>query len=132
MKRRVAVTKLDGAALACHDHGHGADKTATQRVDFDPTTEEFDPHPPGAAMKIAIAVAMVLAIAAASLYFIGPKGGWVAGMIAQSSAWPRLKGGRADETEQCHPPGDLICPFPSPQSIFALPLDKRECLRSAS
>ncbi len=79
-----------------HDHGHGTDKSAAQRVDFDPSTEEFDPHPPGAAMKIAIAIAMVLAIAAASLYFIGPKGGWVAGMIAQSSAaLPADVGGHA-------------------------------------
>jgi NADH-quinone oxidoreductase subunit L len=69
-----------------HGHGHGTDTAAAHRVDFDPTSEEFDPHPPGAAMKLSIALCMVLAIAAAGLYFIGPKGGWVAGMIADSSA----------------------------------------------
>lgn len=78
-----------------HDHGHGhggsvADRRLATRVDFDPTTEEFDPHPPGWAMKTAIAVAMVLSVLAAGLYFIkgapgSEHGGWVGGMIHSAS-----------------------------------------------
>jgi NADH-quinone oxidoreductase subunit L len=80
-----------------HDHGHSghghgsvADRRMVTRVDFDPTTEEFDPHPPGMAMKVAIGAAMVLSILAAALYFVhapdGAHGGWVGGMVATSSA----------------------------------------------
>ena len=81
-----------------HGHGHGghggghggADYKSGARVDFDPTTEEFDPHPPGMAMKLAIAACMVLAVVSAVLYFVQPSvgsgGGWAAGMVRQSSA----------------------------------------------
>jgi NADH-quinone oxidoreductase subunit L len=69
-----------------HGHGHGSAHHAATRVDFDPTTEEFDPHPPGMAMKVAIAVAMVCSILAAIPYFMGPNGGWAAEMINASSA----------------------------------------------
>ncbi len=76
-----------------HDHGHGsvAERRLQTRVDFDPTTEEFDPHPPGAAMKIAIGVCMVLSILAAFLYMSqfgkpGSHGGWVPSMTQNSSA----------------------------------------------
>jgi NADH-quinone oxidoreductase subunit L len=74
-----------------HGHGHGADHGHSARKDFDPTTEEFDPHPPGWAMKAAIALVMVLSIAAAGLYFVkgqpgGEHGGWVGSMIHSSSA----------------------------------------------
>lgn len=74
-----------------HGHGHGSDHTHAHRVDFDPTTEEFDPHPPGLAMKAAIVLAMVLSILAAGLYFYRggagtEHGGWVGGMVHASSA----------------------------------------------
>jgi len=77
-----------------HGHGHatqGADHKHAARVDFDPTTEEFDPHPPGFAMKAAIATTMVLTIVVAALYFIksapgGQHGGWVGSMIHNSTA----------------------------------------------
>ncbi|MBL0926652.1 MAG: NADH-quinone oxidoreductase subunit L [Phycisphaerales bacterium] len=72
------------------DHGHGSDHRAAVRPDFDPTTEEFDPHPPGWSMKAAIGLCMVLSILAAGVYFmkpaVGNHGGWVAGMVGQSSA----------------------------------------------
>jgi NADH-quinone oxidoreductase subunit L len=83
-----------------HDHGHGhghehaegsvADRRLHARQDFDPTTEEFDPHPPGAAMKAAITIAAVLSILAAGLYFYKPihaaeHGGWVAGLVNTSA-----------------------------------------------
>jgi NADH-quinone oxidoreductase subunit L len=78
------------------DHGHGhalvgvAASRAHGRKDFDPSTEEFDPHPPGWAMKTAIAACMVLAILSAALYFMksphAEHGGWVGGMIERSSA----------------------------------------------
>ncbi|MBY0260989.1 MAG: hypothetical protein K2Q20_01505, partial [Phycisphaerales bacterium] len=73
-----------------HGHGHGTDHTHAARVDFDPSTEEFDPHPPGAAMKAAIGIAMVLSLAAALLYFYKPiqaaeHGGWVAGLVNTSA-----------------------------------------------
>ena len=72
------------------DHGHGTDHRHAARYDFDPTTEEFDPHPPGAAMKGAILIAMVLSILAAGLYFYKPihaaeHGGWVAGLVNTSA-----------------------------------------------
>lgn len=77
-----------------HGHGHGHKSTAEVRAhvrtDFDPSTEEFDPHPPGWAMKTAIGVCAVLAILAAGLYFVKPfpesHGGWVSGLIEHSSA----------------------------------------------
>jgi NADH-quinone oxidoreductase subunit L len=77
-----------------HDHGAGsvADRRLQTRIDFDPTTEEFDPHPPGWAMKAAILACMLCSILAAGLYFMktaGPgaeHGGWVGGMIHPSSA----------------------------------------------
>lgn len=80
-----------------HDHGHShdshggvGDARAHGRTDFDPSTEEFDPHPPGFAMKFAIAACALLTIAAAGLYFVTPAvgegGGWAAGMVRQSSA----------------------------------------------
>ncbi len=70
-----------------HGHGHsGADHRTAAKLDFDPTTEEFDPHPPGMAMKAAIAIAMVLSILAAIPYFMGPHGGWAAEMVNKSSA----------------------------------------------
>lgn len=80
-----------------HDHGHGhgsggvAERRETTRIDFDPTTEEFDPHPPGLAMKLAIGACAVLSILAAGLYFFkglpgGEHGGWVASMVHGSSA----------------------------------------------
>jgi NADH-quinone oxidoreductase subunit L len=75
-----------------HDHGHGsvAERRLKARLDFDPTTEEFDPHPPGMAMKASIAICMVFAVLAAGLYFMTPArgegGGWVAGMVRESSA----------------------------------------------
>jgi NADH-quinone oxidoreductase subunit L len=81
-----------------HGHGHGAhghtstaDIRAHGRHDFDPTTEEFDPHPPGWAMKTSVAICAVLAVLAAGLYFVKPSipdahGGWVAGMVHHSSA----------------------------------------------
>lgn len=78
------------------DSGHGAGSVAERRlqarVDFDPTTEEFDPHPPGIAMKAAILACMLLSIAAGGLYFLttsgagSEHGGWVGGMIHPSSA----------------------------------------------
>jgi NADH-quinone oxidoreductase subunit L len=73
-------------------HGHAQEHTglahvrATARVDFDPTTEEFDPHPPGLAMKVAIVACALMSIAAAGLYFLGDHGGWVAGMVEHSTA----------------------------------------------
>lgn len=70
-------------------HGHASDHKSSSRADFDPTTEEFDPHPPGWAMKAAIGLSMVLALLAAGLYFVktpGLSGGWVAGMVQNSSA----------------------------------------------
>ncbi len=81
-----------------HGHAHGHDEAHAPEpgsveerrfagaASFDPETEEFEPHPPGTAMKFAIALCMVLAIAAAALYFTGGKGGWASGMIAESSA----------------------------------------------
>jgi NADH-quinone oxidoreductase subunit L len=60
------------------------------RRDFDPTTEEFDPHPPGWPMKASILACAVLAIASAAAYFVktphAESGGWVAGLIERSSA----------------------------------------------
>lgn len=82
----------DGGHGHGHGHGHGTtgDKRDASRHDFDPSTEEFDPHPPGLAMKLAIGLVMVLSISAAGLYFIkdpaGTSGGWVGTMIQQSSA----------------------------------------------
>jgi len=76
------------ASHAGHDsHGRSASdhRTAT-KLDFDPTTEQFDPHPPGIAMKAAIAIAMVLSVLAAIPYFMGPHGGWAAEMVNKSSA----------------------------------------------
>ncbi len=74
-----------------HDHGHGgvADRRLAHRQDFDPTTEEFDPHPPGLAMKAAIIIVMTLSVLAAGLYFYkampgGDHGGWVGGVIHAS------------------------------------------------
>jgi NADH-quinone oxidoreductase subunit L len=70
-----------------HAHGHSAaDHRTVAKLDFDPTTEEFDPHPPGMAMKAAIAIAMVLSVLAAIPYFMGPHGGWAAEMVNKSSA----------------------------------------------
>lgn len=80
----------DAHGHSSHGHTSTAEIRAHGRVDFDPTTEEFDPHPPGWAMKAAIALCAVLAIAAAGLYFIKPipdaHGGWVSGMVEHSSA----------------------------------------------
>jgi NADH-quinone oxidoreductase subunit L len=66
-------------------------RRAAARQDFDPTTEEFDPHPPGWPMKAAIAIAMVLSILAAVPYFLktgagAEHGGWVGAMVHNSSA----------------------------------------------
>ena len=85
-----------------HDHGHEhgqhhahhpvaepgsvAERRLAARQDFDPSTEEFDPHPPGPAMLTAIGLCAVLSVAAAGLYFMGPHGGWAGGMIHHSSA----------------------------------------------
>ncbi len=74
-----------------HGGGHGSDHKASARVDFDPTTEEFDPHPPGVAMKLAMGVCMLLSLAAAGLYFMkhlphGAHGGWVSSMVHDSTA----------------------------------------------
>jgi NADH-quinone oxidoreductase subunit L len=78
------------AHSGAHGHAHTTDHAHASRHDFDPTTEEFDPHPPGLAMKFSIAVCMLLSIAAAGLYFVAPAigegGGWVAGLVRQSSA----------------------------------------------
>jgi NADH-quinone oxidoreductase subunit L len=77
------------------DSGHAAGSVADRRVhtrpDFDPSTEEFDPHPPGMAMKIAIGACMLCSILAAGAYFMtggpgGEHGGWVATMVHGSSA----------------------------------------------
>lgn len=93
MGRHPKGTTLDHSHAAHghghgHDaHGHGSDHSAGTRKDFDPTTEEFDPHPPGLAMKAAIAIAMILSIAAAGVYFIYPESkGWAGHMVMQSSA----------------------------------------------
>lgn len=61
------------------------------RTDFDPATEEFDPHPPGWAMRFSIGACAVFSILAAGTYFIAAPGtdghgGWVAGMVHHSSA----------------------------------------------
>ena len=73
-----------------HGHGHGhasvEDRRTKTLVDFDPTTEEFDPHPPGWPMKAAIALGAVLTILAAVPYFLGAHGGWAAKMVNTSSA----------------------------------------------
>ncbi|GJQ28286.1 MAG: NADH-quinone oxidoreductase subunit L [Phycisphaerae bacterium] len=80
-----------GEDAHAHDdhHGHG------HKEDFDPTTAEFDPHPPGAPMKVAIGLGMALTLLAAIPYFMGghaargehaAPGGWVGGMVAHSSA----------------------------------------------
>ncbi|MBM4108381.1 MAG: NADH-quinone oxidoreductase subunit L [Phycisphaerae bacterium] len=84
-----------------HGHGHGHDHAHTEltgvaarrahgRKDFDPTTEEFDPHPPGWAINASLVICALLAIAAAALYFVktphAEEGGWVGGMIERSSA----------------------------------------------
>lgn len=72
--------------------GHGTVEAMSHGAlrDFDPTTEEFDPHPPGAAMKIVMITLMLATIASAALYFVGGTpgvyGGWAGTMVAQSSA----------------------------------------------
>ena len=75
-----------------HGHGHTgvAGIRAQGRVDFDPTTEEFDPHPPGWAMKTAIAVCAAMSVIVAGVYFFktsaSEHGGWVGGLMHHSSA----------------------------------------------
>lgn len=80
-----------------HGHGHGHDqltgvaaRRAHGRKDFDPTTEEFDPHPPGWAVNFSLGLCALLSIVAAALYFMktphADEGGWVGGMIERSSA----------------------------------------------
>jgi NADH-quinone oxidoreductase subunit L len=84
------------------DHAHQLTGVAAVRAhgrrDFDPTTEEFDPHPPGWPMKAAIAACALLAVASAAAYFVktphAESGGWVAGLIERSSA-------------ACHPPHEF-------------------------
>jgi NADH-quinone oxidoreductase subunit L len=85
-----------------HGHGHGPEKghpahgsvaelRTAHRLDFDPTTEEFDPHPPSFAMKLAIGLCAAMTIVVAGLYFVRglpgqDAGGWVGGMIHHSTA----------------------------------------------
>jgi NADH-quinone oxidoreductase subunit L len=71
--------------------GYGHDEHHEPRKEFDPNTEEFDPHPPGIAMKMAIGIGMVLTILASGLYFAhalpgSEHGGWVAGVLHMSAA----------------------------------------------
>ncbi|MEO0482583.1 MAG: NADH-quinone oxidoreductase subunit L [Planctomycetota bacterium] len=47
----------------------------------------FHPHAPGWAINLVLAVLAAASIAAAGLYFLGDKGGWVAGMIKDSTAY---------------------------------------------
>jgi NADH-quinone oxidoreductase subunit L len=84
----------DHAGHAGHaGHGHAvaapgsvAERRLSARQDFDPTTEEFDPHPPGLAMKIAIVVCAIASVLSAGLYFMGDHGGWVGGVVHHSTA----------------------------------------------
>src|SRR5262249_17355046 len=77
-----------------HDaHGHGHEHAHNVKP-FDSKTEDFTPHAPGWAMNAAIGIVALLSIVSAALYFVpaggegghGEHGGWVPGMIAQSSA----------------------------------------------
>ncbi|MEL7473793.1 MAG: NADH-quinone oxidoreductase subunit L [Planctomycetota bacterium] len=52
-------------------HGHG---------------DGFHPHAPGWAINLVLAVLAAASVAAFALYFVGGKGGWVAGMIKDSTA----------------------------------------------
>jgi len=102
-----------------HAHRHGSyggvgDARAHGRQDFDPSTEEFDPHPPGFAMKFAIAACAILTIAAAGLYFVSPAigegGGWAAGMVRQSSAVvsAEVLSGHTSGTDEGHAHGTFL------------------------
>ncbi len=70
-----------------HDHGHGEHGHAGHAwKPFDPTTEDFHPHAPGPAMKVAVGAVAVLSVLAALVYFVGGEHGWVGEMIGTSSA----------------------------------------------
>ncbi|TVQ76129.1 MAG: NADH-quinone oxidoreductase subunit L [Phycisphaeraceae bacterium] len=79
-----------------HEHGHGHDDESPDSIEdlrtlrqkeFDPETEEFDPHPPGRAMNIVLIILMVCTLAASSLYFINKADhGWVGSIVHHSTA----------------------------------------------
>jgi NADH-quinone oxidoreductase subunit L len=56
-------------------HGHAPEGHATS-----------DPHAPGWAINLALVICATLSVLAAGVYFAGPHGGWVAGMVGGSTA----------------------------------------------
>ena len=70
-----------------HSHGGVGDVRVKGRADYDPTTAEFDPHPPGWAMNTVLVICALLTIAVAGVYFVHKEHhGWAGMMVHNSTA----------------------------------------------
>jgi NADH-quinone oxidoreductase subunit L len=81
-----------GHADAAHgSDDHGAAK-ATDKADAHAGHDHFHPHAPGWAINLVLGLLAIGSILAAILYFVGPaEGGWVGGLIEESSAKLKLE-----------------------------------------
>ena len=102
------VAHEDHGQDAHGDHGHsGHDHHAPSPEALAHAREHFQPHAPGWAINTVLATLAVLSLASIGLNFIGDRhaGGWVGGMIANSSAAfesPMAHHGHAEEAGGDH------------------------------